>query len=184
MRSWNPLQESHASVYSSSSHNRGRRWYRWSLCPLAPSTHLHTLIFTQKGFLVLCQLIFIKRFSPLFIFTSNRLSSPVLVLPVPPTPPLLSAERLLEMDVMRQLHAGRETEAALQSRTTVNKVKNNQVRVGHSSPRACCSQPHSCTTIHHFLLQKWLFFSTFSQLLLVSPYSLAFALFVLIPVLI
>lgn len=90
---------------------------------------------------------------PLCSFPCNRLSSPVLVLPVPRLP-LLSTERVLEMDVMRQVHAGRETEAVPPSHAAVNKVKNNQVRVGRGSPRACRSPPHSCTTIHHLLLQK------------------------------
>lgn len=71
-----------------------------------------------------------------------------------PRLPLLSTERVREMDVMRQVHAGRETEAVPPSHAAVNKVKNNQVRVGRGSPRACRSPPHSCTTIHHFLLQK------------------------------
>lgn len=45
----------------------------------------------------------------------------------------LSAEWLAEMDVMRQVHAGREMEAVPWRSAAVNKVKNNQVTVDCSS---------------------------------------------------
>lgn len=62
----------------------------------------------------------LEKVPPLYSFLPNHLSSPVLVLPVPsPSLPLsfclslshsfsLSPELLIEMDIMRQGHAGRE----------------------------------------------------------------------------
>lgn len=76
----------------------------------------------------------------------------------PAHPPLslsLSAEWLVEMDVMRQVHAGREMEAVPWRSAAVNKVKNNQVTVDYGSLRACCSHGHgSRAAIHHFLLRN------------------------------
>lgn len=123
----------------------------------------------------------------LYSFLSNRLSSPVLALPVPyPSLPLsfllalslsLAADWLVEMDIMRQVHAGREMGAEPWRSAVVNKVKNNQVMVDCSSLRACCSHrrssQHNHATIYHFLLRNDFF--TFSQLLLArSQFSFFF----------
>ena len=125
---------------------------------------------------------------------SNRLFSPVLVLPVPspPTPPPpLSAEWLVEMDVMRLVLTGREMEALPWRSAAVNKVKDNQVTVACSSrggPLQPGEQPppqprSSRAAIHHLLHRNECF--TCSRLsLAASQLSSVFCLSYLRPVLI
>lgn len=130
-------------------------------------------------------------------FLSNRLSSPVLVLPVPVhLLPLslslslsLSAEWLAEMDVMRQVHAGREMEAVPWRSAAVNKVKNNQVTVDCSSrgPTAATGTAAMQQYIT-FTLEMTFFIYMHLQSTLVScgtvQLTLFFCLFAFMPVLI
>lgn len=130
-------------------------------------------------------------------FLSNRLSSPVLVLPVPVhLLPLslslslsLSAEWLAEMDVMRQVHAGREMEAVPWRSAAVNKVKNNQVMVDCSSrgPTAATGTAAMQQYIT-FTLEMTFFIYMHLQSTLVScgtvQLTLFFCLFAFMPVLI
>lgn len=148
--------------------------------------------FHTKHFLVSCQRGFRQCSSTILIFfliVSPHLSLYYLSpLPVPPSlllaslPASLSAEWLVEMDIMRQVHAGREMEAVPWSGAAVNKVKNNQVRVDCSSLRGCCSQAHQPAQQRNNTslssLEITLFFFTFSQLSLAPLTVQLFVFFV------